>query len=42
MKAQFIPIIQDYLQSLWLEKGLSENTLSSYGRDLSKFNLWLE
>ena len=42
MKTQFIPIIQDYLQTLWLEKGLSENTLSSYGRDLTKFNVWLE
>ena len=42
MKIQFIPIIQDYLQALWLEKGLSDNTLSSYGRDLAKFNLWLE
>ncbi len=42
MKTDFIAIIQDYLQALWLEKGLSDNTLSSYGRDLSKFNLWLE
>ena len=42
MKKAFIPLIQDYLQSLWLEKGLSENSLDSYGRDLTKFQQWLD
>ncbi len=42
MKKAFTPPVQDYLQSLWLEKGLSENTLESYGRDLIKFQQWLD
>ena len=42
MKTNFIPEIQDYLQSLWLAKGLSDNTLENYGRDLTRFNKWLQ
>jgi integrase/recombinase XerD len=38
----FSQYIQQYLQALWLERGLSENTLSSYGSDLTKFDLWLQ
>jgi len=34
-------LISGYLDSLWLEKGLSANTLSSYGSDLKKFSQWL-
>lgn len=30
-----------YLDILWMEKGLSDNTLSSYRRDLSAFAQWL-
>ena len=33
--------IQRFLQHLWLEKGLSENTRSSYQRDLLHFQRWL-
>lgn len=33
--------IERYLDALWMEKGLSENTLSSYRRDLSQFGDWL-
>jgi len=35
-------IIDNFLDQLWLEKGLSENTLSAYRRDLSTFSQWLE
>lgn len=35
------PTIERYLDALWLEKGLSENTLISYRRDLSQFERWL-
>jgi len=34
-------LISAYLDSLWLEKGLSDNTLSAYGSDLKKFSAWL-
>jgi integrase/recombinase XerD len=30
-------LIQQYLDNLWLEKGLSQNTLESYGSDLRAF-----
>lgn len=36
------PLIQLFLDSLWLERGLSRNTLDSYGRDLRTFAVWLE
>ncbi|MDP6968580.1 MAG: site-specific tyrosine recombinase XerD [Gammaproteobacteria bacterium] len=42
MKTNFAPDIQDYLQSLWLTKGLSDNTLENYGRDLTRFSKWLQ
>lgn len=35
------PIIDSYLDALWMEKGLSQNTLSSYRRDLKQFDQWL-
>ncbi len=33
--------IERYLEHLWLEKDLSDNTLASYRRDLSSFAQWL-
>ncbi len=36
------PLIRLFLDSLWLEKGLSDNTLDSYGRDLQAFTSWLD
>lgn len=36
------PVIQQFLDSLWLEKGLSQNTLESYGGDLLAFARWLD
>lgn len=34
--------IDAFLDALWMEKGVSENTLSSYRRDLRAFALWLQ
>ncbi len=34
-------LIDSYLDAVWMEKGLSDNTLSSYRRDLSAFAHWL-
>tara|TARA_B100001057_G_scaffold95992_1_gene92462 strand:+ start:2469 stop:3365 length:897 start_codon:yes stop_codon:yes gene_type:complete len=35
-------LIETFLDSLWLEKNLSQNTLSSYKNDLQKFRNFLE
>jgi integrase/recombinase XerD len=35
------PEIERYIDAMWMEKGLSDNSLSSYRRDLRKFNEWL-
>lgn len=35
------PCIDVYLDAVWLEKGLSENTLSAYRRDLLQWQAWL-
>lgn len=37
LNPQTLQLIEQYLDSLWLEKGLSENTRSSYRRDLVAF-----
>ena len=34
-------VIESYLDALWMEKGLSDNTLMSYRRDLRQFADWL-
>lgn len=34
-------LLEKYIDSLWLEKGLSRNTLESYHRDLEAFRIWL-
>ena len=34
--------IETYLDALWMEKGLSENTLASYRRDLVQYRDWLQ
>lgn len=34
-------VIAQYLDNIWMEKGLSRNTLESYGRDLAHFAVWL-
>lgn len=34
--------VERYLDSLWMERGLSENTLAAYRRDLTLFSEWLD
>lgn len=38
---QSIALLEQFIDSLWIEKGLSENTLSAYRTDLQKFALFL-
>ncbi len=35
-------VIETFIDHLWMENGLSENTLSAYKNDLSGFSLWLK
>ena len=35
-------LIDKYIDTLWLEKGLSQNTLDSYQRDLKALTKWLD
>jgi len=35
-------LLDEFCDNLWLEDGLSRNTLESYRRDLHKFSIWLE
>ena len=35
-------LLDEFCDNLWLEDGLSRNTLDSYRRDLIKFSTWLE
>lgn len=35
-------VLDEFNDSLWLEDGLSRNTLDSYRRDLNKFAAWLD
>ncbi len=35
------PEIERYIDAMWMEKGLSDNSLCSYRRDLRQFNDWL-
>ncbi|MEP0356074.1 MAG: site-specific tyrosine recombinase XerD [Paraglaciecola sp.] len=34
--------IESFIEAMWLEKGLSENTLSAYRADLTKFAVYLQ
>lgn len=34
-------VIEQFLDALWMESGLSQNTLSAYRNDLAGFSLWL-
>ncbi|CAA0123363.1 Tyrosine recombinase XerD [Halioglobus japonicus] len=34
--------LERYIDALWMEKGLSDNTLSAYRRDLVQFDDWLQ
>ena len=35
------PVIDSFIDALWLEEGLSKNTLAAYRRDLTLFDTWL-
>jgi integrase/recombinase XerD len=35
-------IVERYLDALWMEKGVSDNTLAAYRRDLSALAAWLQ
>ena len=35
-------LLDEFCDALWLEDGLSRNTLDSYRRDLRQFQAWLE
>ena len=35
-------VIENFVDHLWMEKGLSRNTLSAYQNDLAGFSLWLQ
>ena len=41
VEALIHPDIERFIDAMWMEKGLSNNTLSSYRRDLRQFNDWL-
>ena len=34
-------IIDEFCNSIWIERGLSNHTIESYKRDLLQFDLWL-
>ncbi|MDD2809339.1 site-specific tyrosine recombinase XerD [Rhodoferax sp.] len=36
------PLIDTFIDALWLEAGLSQNTLAAYRRDLTLFDQWLQ
>ena len=36
------PLIEQFVDMLWLEKGLADNTLASYRSDLTHFARWLD
>ena len=35
-------ILDAFIDNIWIEKGLSQNTLDSYRSDLEQFSTWLE
>ena len=35
-------LIESFLDSLYIEKGLSQNTVQSYKNDISSFATWVE
>jgi integrase/recombinase XerD len=42
MKPQTDELLERFLDALWLEAGLSRNTLSAYRSDLEAFSVWLK
>ena len=42
MSEKDVALVERFLDALWLERGLSENTLSAYRSDLLGLSLWLQ
>ena len=42
MSERNITLVERFLDALWLERGLSENTLAAYRSDLLGLALWLQ
>ena len=42
MQSESKLLVETFIDSLWLEKNLSQNTLDSYKNDLNKFRLFAE
>lgn len=42
MKEEIQQQLDEFVDRLWLEEGLSRNTLESYRRDLAQFAVWLD
>ena len=42
MQSESRLLVETFIDSLWLEKNLSQNTLDSYKNDLNKFRLFVE
>ena len=42
MQSESKLLVETFIDSLWLEKNLSQNTLDSYKNDLNKFRLFIE
>ena len=41
-KNESLKLIEGFIDSVWMEKGLSKNTLSAYRQDLFNFSSWLK
>ena len=39
---QDFSLVEQFLDAMWMERGLSENTLASYRNDLMKLLTWME
>ena len=42
LSQQYKTLVDTFLDALWMERGLSSNTLEAYRSDLYKFSLWLQ
>lgn len=42
IESELPEIIEQFMDAIWMERGLSENTLSAYRSDLKKFVAWLK
>ena len=40
-KTESVELIDSFIDNVWIEKGLSKNTLYAYKQDLNSFSSWL-